>query len=213
NTAIVEILTAPFADISTIKVSLLGLMTAGPLFHLVGLLLFLLTWAMYNVDIAGAFFSTMLLYVLGPIFLACFVFEPLHDLWMRWVRFYLTIKVWMLVLNAFVWMVDAFANGTFTSRWSDFQSALLIDCYLFFLFIGFAAAFPVARALVGGAATSLVSSGFLSGLAGAGLGAGAALGGVAIGAAAGPGGAAVGRAFGSAAGGVTKHVLTPPKRE
>ena len=210
NTQIADILLTPFANITSVTFSLLQIGSCAPLFQLIGLILFFIAWAMYNLNAAGAFFSTMLLYMIGPIFLACFVFEPLHDLWMRWVRFYLTIKVWMLVMNAFIYMVDTFMAASMTTDWSQANSALLADCYLFFLIVGFGASFPIARGLVGGAGTVLGSGSFVPGVAAAAAGTALAVGGLATGAAiGGPVGATAGAAAGGGVGKAGSSALAP----
>ena len=210
NTQILDILLTPFANITSLTFSLLQIGGCAPIFQLIGLVFFAIAWAMYNLNVVGAFFSTMLLYLIGPLFLACFVFEPLHDLWMRWVRFYLTVKVWMLVLNAFIYMVDTFMATAMTTDWSQANAALLADCYLFFLVVGFGASFPIARGLVGGAGTVLASGSFVPAAAGAAAGTGLAVGGLAVGAAVGgPVGATAGAAAGGGAGKAAGSVLAP----
>jgi type IV secretory pathway VirB6-like protein len=213
NTQIADILMTPFANVTSMTLSLLQIGTAAPLFQLVGLLLFFMAWAMYNLNVAGAFFTTALLYMLGPMFLACFVFDPLHDLWMRWVRFYLTVKVWMLVLNAFIYLVDTFMAANMSTDWGQVNASLLADCYLFFLVVGFGASFPIARGLVGGAGTVLGSGNIVPGVAAAAAGTALAVGGLAAGGAlAGPVGAAAGAAAGGGIGKAGSSALAP-KRE
>ncbi len=213
NTQIADILLTPFANLTSTTFSLLQIGTSAPLFQLLGLLLFFIAWAMYNLNVVGAFFTTMLLYLIGPVFLACFVFEPLHDVWMRWVRFYLTVKVWMLVLNAFIYMVDTFMATSMTTDWGQVNASLLADSYLFFLIVGFGASFPIARGLVGGAGTVLGSGAMVPGVAAAAAGTALAVGGLAVGSAiGGPVGATAGAAAGGGMGKAGSSALAP-KRE
>ncbi|MFZ5984469.1 MAG: hypothetical protein ACOYXN_08900 [Acidobacteriota bacterium] len=213
NIQIADILLTPFANLTSTTFSLLQIGTAAPVFQLIGLVLFFIAWAMYNLNIVGAFFTTMLLYLIGPIFLATFVFEPLHDIWMRWVRFYLTVKVWMLVLNAFIYMVDTFMAANMTTDWGQVNASLLADCYLFFLVVGFGASFPIARGLVGGAGTVLGSGAMVPGVAAAAAGTALAVGGLAVGGAiGGPAGATAGAAAGGGVGKAGGSALAP-KRE
>ncbi len=213
NTQIMDILLTPFANITSVTFSLLQIGSSAPVFQLIGLILFFIAWAMYNLNVVGAFFTTMLLYLIGPLFLASFVFEPLHDIWMRWVRFYLTIKVWMLVLNAFIYMVDTFMAANMSTDWGQINATLLADCYLFFLIVGFGASFPIARGLVGGAGTVLGSGSMVPGVAAAAAGTALAVGGLAAGGAiGGPVGATAGAAAGGGMGKAGGSALAP-KRE
>ncbi|MGA9753264.1 MAG: hypothetical protein WBS54_15900 [Acidobacteriota bacterium] len=203
GTLIKAVLLTPYANVlspGTNVLSFWSIFTGGPLFLGLSLLLYFLAWAIYNIDVVGAIFGLSLLYVLGPLFLACLVFDPLRDLWMHWLRFYLTVKAWILVLNVFLFMVSSFMIQPFTASWSGTQAALLADTYLLFLIAGFLAAFPVARALVGGAGHLFVSGGFLPGAAAGAGGAVVTAGGVGAGALiGGPAGAAVGGVAGSGA--------------
>jgi type IV secretory pathway VirB6-like protein len=210
NTQIADILLTPFANITSVTFSLLQIGSCAPLFQLIGLILFFIAWAMYNLNVVGAFFTTMLLYMIGPIFLACFVFEPLHDVWMRWVRFYLTVKVWMLVMNAFIYMVDTFMAANMSTDWGQVNAGLFADCYLFFLIVGFGASFPIARGLIGGAGTVLGSGSFVPGVAAAAAGTALAVGGLAVGGTiGGPVGATAGAAAGGGLGKAGSSALAP----
>ncbi|MFZ5984118.1 MAG: hypothetical protein ACOYXN_07120 [Acidobacteriota bacterium] len=210
NTQIMDILLIPFANLTSTTFSILQIGSSAPVFQLLGLLLFFIAWAMYNLNVVGAFFTTMLLYLIGPIFLATFVFEPLHDVWMRWVRFYLTVKVWMLVLNAFIYMVDTFLAANMATDWGQVNASLLADCYLFFLIVGFGASFPIARGLVGGAGTVLGSGAMVPGVAAAAAGTALAVGGLAAGGAiGGPAGATAGAAAGGGVGKAGASALAP----
>ncbi|MGC8854668.1 MAG: type IV secretion system protein [Halothiobacillaceae bacterium] len=203
QTLIRDVLLTPYTNVlspGTNVLSFWSIFAGGPFFMALSLLLYFLAWAMYNIDVVGAIFGLALLYVLGPLFLACFVFDPLRDLWMHWLRFYLTIKAWVLVLNVFLFLVSSFMIQPFTASWSGTQAAIMADTYLLFLIVGFIGALPVARALVGGAGHVFVSGNFLPGAAAGAAGAVATAGGVAAGALiGGPAGAAVGGAAGSGA--------------
>ena len=208
QTLIKGVLLTPYTNVlanSSNVLSFWSIFTGAPLLLGLSILLYFLAWAIYNIDVVGAIFGLALLYVLGPLFLACFVFDPLHDLWMHWLRFYLTIKTWILVLNVFLFIVSSCMIQPFTATWSDDHAALLANTYLLFLIAGFLATFPVARALVGGAGHTFVSGNFLPGAAAAAGGTAMTAGGVVAGTLiAGPAGAAVGGAAGSGAATLTK---------
>jgi type IV secretory pathway VirB6-like protein len=205
QTLLNNVLLTPYASIfaTTNFLTFWSIFAGAPLLLALSVLLYFLAWAIYNIDVVGANFALALLYVLGPLFLTCFVFDPLQDLWTHWLRFYLTIKAWILVLNVFLFVVSSFMIQPFGATWLD--AALLSNTYLLFLIAGFLATLPVARALVGGAAHTFVSGNFLPGAAAAAAGTAMTVGGVVAGTLiAGPVGAAVGGAVGSGAGTLTK---------
>jgi hypothetical protein len=205
NTQIADILLTPFLNFQPIF-GIAQLLSTSGVYTLLCIILYAIAWAMYNINVVGQFFTTMLLYVCGPLFLACFVFEPLHDLWMRWVRFYLTVKVWMLMMNAFIYIVDTFLAANMTSMWAQTVSPLLAICYLALLILGFTASFPIARGLVGGGAQVIASGNFIPSAAAGAAGAAAIAGGVAITAATGN---PAGLAGGAIAAGGTRAASAP----
>jgi hypothetical protein len=205
NTQIADILLTPFLNFQPIF-GLAQLLSTSGIYTLLCIILYAVAWAMYNINVVGQFFTTMLLYVSGPLFLSCFVFEPLHDLWMRWVRFYLTVKVWMLMMNAFIYIVDTFLAANMTSMWAQTVSPLLAICYLALLILGFTASFPIARGLVGGGAQVIATGNFLPSAVTGAAGAAALAGGVAVTAAT---GSPAGLAGGSIAAGGTRAASAP----
>lgn len=208
DAAITNILTSPYAASFTSLMSS-AILILTPIATLIQLALYLTVEAVYNLNLLGAYFTTLLLYLLGPFFLTFYAFDPLQDLWMKYVRFYLTIKVWILVQNAFLYMVETALAGNLTSLAGQLTAPLLSISYLFFLLIGLAACFPIARALTGGAAQALGSGSFVPGMVGAGVVAGTTVAGMAAGSAAGPAGTVAGGAVGASAGGLGRKVITP----
>ena len=208
NETIANILITPYY---TSFESLMGsaVLILTPFATLIQLALFLTVEAVYNLNLLGAYFTTLLLYLLGPFFLAFYVFEPLQDLWMKYVRFYLTVKVWVLVQNVFLYMIETALAGNVSTLAGQLAAPLLSISYLFFLLIGLAACFPIARALTGGAAQALGSGSFVPGMVGAGVVAGATVAGMAVGSAAGPAGTIAGGTAGASAGGLGRKVITP----
>ena len=87
----------------------------------------------------------MLLYLIGPIFLACFVFRtparPLDALG----PLYLHKKGLDARPERLHHMVDTFMAANTSTDWGQVNATLLADCYLFFLIVGFGASFPIAR--------------------------------------------------------------------
>lgn len=203
-----------WANWDSLSWSLLSIMTGGMVFQVIGLLLALLAFAMYGLNLVGSYFTTLLLYAVGPFFVALWVFEPLHDVLMRYVRFYLTIKVWLLLNNLFLYILDASVASNLGTIFGQQNGAILADAYLLFLIVGLAACFPMARGLVGGAGSLLASGTAVPGVAAAAGGAALAVGGMAAGAAVGgPAGAGVGGGIGGSAGKAGGSAINPPGRQ
>lgn len=156
---------------------------------------------------------TMLLYCIGPIFLACWLFDPLADLWMRWVRSYLTVKAWMMVIYFSLFILSNSLSPTdLLNAFSAAQSWTLPSIYLLVFLLFIVASFPIARGLIGGAVTPAFSGAIVPGVAAAAGGAVLTAAGMAIGSAAGPVGTAVGGAVGRGAGNAA-GVSVAPKRQ
>ena len=111
-----------------------------------------LTIAIFSLSVLAQQFTIMFLYLIGPLFLACYVFDPLQDLWMRWVRFFLTIKVWSLVMNFTLFLYSS-ALSAAAADGSGFTTNLALSFdFLLLIIFSLCASLPIARALVGGAA-------------------------------------------------------------
>jgi hypothetical protein len=211
---IANLLLNQFSNWDSITWNILSLLTGGILFEVLGLFLALIAFAMYGLNIVGAHFTTLLLYAVGPFFVALWVFDPLQDLMMRFVRFYLTIKVWLLLNNLLLYILDASLASNLSTLFGQEQGAALSDAYLLFLIVGLGACFPMARGLVGGAGNLLASGSMVPGVAAAAGGAALTVGGMAAGAAiAGPAGAGIGGGVGGAAGKAGGTAVNPPGRQ
>ncbi len=123
---------------------------------------------------------------------------------MRWVKFYLTIKCWGLVMN-FTLFIYANAASNLPSQITSTKSWLLPGLYLILMIVSLSASLPIARALIGGAAATFFNGSSATTVAATVAGTAVAAGGMAIGAAAGgPGGAMAGGAAGGVAGSAAK---------
>lgn len=162
----------------------------------------LLIVAIYAFSVVAQELTTMLLYAIGPLFLCCWLMDAITDLWQRWVRSFLTIKVWLLVMNFTLFIYsNAVSTNTLNGTFSQAQTWILPAAYLLLLIVSLGAAYPIARGLVGGHATPFFSGGGVTSAAGAAIGAAGMAAGMAIGAATGgPAGAGAGAGAGAAAG-------------
>ncbi len=178
-------------------------------------LLEILVIAAFCLSVLGQHILVLVLYCLGPFFLVTWLFDPLSDLWMRWVRAYVTLKLWLMIIYISLFVLAATATGQqLNSAFSAAQSLVLPFVYLIFLLILIGASFPLARALVGAAISPAVSGSMVPGMAAVAGGAVLTAGGMAAGAAVGgPVGAGVGGGIGGAAGKAGGTAINPPGRQ
>jgi hypothetical protein len=173
-------------------------------------LLELLVIASYYVSLIVQQLMVMFFYMVGPLFLVCYVFDPLGDLWMRWVKSYLTVRIWTLVINVFLFILaNAIHSADLAGKLSAAQTFTLPALYLLILLLIISVSYPIARGLVGGTVAPFMSGSLVPAMAGAGVVAAATVAGMAVGSVAGPGGTAIGGAAGGTAGGLGKKVITP----
>jgi hypothetical protein len=168
----------------------------------------------FTFSILAQHITTMLLYCVGPLFLTCLLFDPLSDLWMRWVRSYLTIKVWALVMYFTLFILSNAVSGpTIKNTFTTAQTWTLPALYLLLFLISLCASFPIARGLIGGAVTPGFSGALVpavaAGAATAVLGVAGTVVGGGIG---GPIGASAGSVLGGGAGKVGGGVVAPKRQ-
>jgi hypothetical protein len=194
---------------------------AGDLFNFGALLLqaiesflVMLVTAAFSLSVIAQQILTMILYCFGPFFLTTWIFDPLSDLWMRWVRNYITVKLWLAVMYFSLFVLSLSID---TSSLHDIFSAstwMLPASYLIVLLLLICASYPLAKALVGGAVTPAFSGAMVPGIASATVSTVATVGGIAAGTAiAGPAGAAIGGSAGGAAGKAGGTAVNPPGRQ
>lgn len=171
----------------------------------------LLVLGAFTLSILAQALTTMLLYCLGPLFLSCLLFDPLADLWMRWVRSYLTIKVWTLVMYFTLFILSSAVSGSvLKNAFSTAQVWTLPALYLLLFLVCLCASFPIARGLIGGAVSPAFSGALFPAVAAGAATAALAVSGTVVGGSiGGPVGAAAGATLGGGAGKVGGGVVAP----
>jgi|GEM_PF-3145763 len=177
-------------------------------------LLEILVIGAFTLSILAQHITIMLLYCVGPLFLTCLLFDPLSDLWMRWVRSYLTIKVWVLVMYFTLFILSNAVSGSIVKNtFTTAQTWTLPALYLLLFLICLCASFPIARGLIGGAVAPAFSGAMVpvvaAGAATAVLGVAGTVAGGSLG---GPMGAAAGGTLGGGAGRVGGGVVAPKRQ-
>lgn len=172
----------------------------------------ILVIAAYAISIIIQQIMVIFLYAIGPLFLVCYAFEPLSDLWMRWVRAYLSIRVWTLMIHFFLFaLATAINTTTITNTFTSPNGFLLAIVYLLILLFAITSAYPLSRALIGSQIQPIASASLVPSVASAAATGALVVAGMAVGSAGGPAGASAGGATGGGAGKVASSAA--PTRE